>query len=88
MVKKDAVYNWGKREKDAFTHFKQAIIEAPMLYIPNFSKGFFLYTFASDTSLSIVLTQKDELNNERPISFMQGCTKRGNGYEFPKRAWV
>lgn len=41
-----------------------------MLYNPYFNKEFFLYTFASDNSLDAVLTQKDELNNERPISFM------------------
>lgn len=41
-----------------------------MLYNPNFNKYFLLYTFASDTSLVVVPTQKDELNKECPISFM------------------
>jgi len=50
MVKKDVVWKWDKREKDAFSHIKQAIVEAPMLYKLDFSKDFVLYTFSSDTS--------------------------------------
>jgi len=41
------------------------------IYNPNFYKYFFLYKIVSDTSLIVVLTQKDELNNEQPISFMR-----------------
>ena len=56
MIKKDAVYSWGKRETYVFAHIKQEIVEAPTLYIPYFNKYFLLYTFASDTSLTVVLT--------------------------------
>jgi hypothetical protein len=41
-----------------------------VLRSPDFSKDFFLYTFASDQSLAVVLTQKDDDKNEAPISFM------------------
>jgi hypothetical protein len=41
-----------------------------VLRSPNFNRDFFLYTFASDQSLAAVLTQKDEDNNEAPVSFM------------------
>ena len=41
-----------------------------MLWSLDFSKYFFLYTFASDQSLVAVLTQKDDDNNEAPVSFM------------------
>ena len=46
------------------------IVDAPTLYNPHFNKDFLFYTFASDNSLVAVLTQKDELNYEHPISFM------------------
>lgn len=62
-------------EKDTFTRIKQEIAKALALYNQNFSKDFFLYTFSSDTSLITMLTQKDELNNERPISFMSESLK-------------
>ena len=48
MIKKDTVYSWGKREKNAFTCIKQAIVEALALYIPYFNKYFLLSTFTSD----------------------------------------
>jgi hypothetical protein len=41
-----------------------------VLRSPDFGKYFFLYTFASDQSLAIVLTHKDDDNNESPVSYM------------------
>jgi len=60
----------GESEKDVFSHIKQAIAKPPALYNPNFNKYFFLYTFASNTSLIVVIKQKDVQNNEWPRSFM------------------
>ena len=37
---------------------------------PYFEKEFIFYTFSSDNSLAAVLTQKRELGDEYPISFM------------------
>lgn len=70
MIKKDAVYKWDKRGKDTFTHIKEAIAEASTLYSLDFNQDLLLYTFASDTYIVVMLTQKEELNNERTISFM------------------
>ena len=64
IINKDAIYKWYKREKDEFYCIKQAFVEAKAFYNPDFNKDFFLYTFASDTSLAIALTHKDDLNNE------------------------
>jgi len=64
MVKKEAIYKWDKREKDEFSHIEKSIVEAPALYSPDFNKYIFLYPFTYDTSLAIVLTQKDDQNNE------------------------
>jgi len=55
MVKKNVVYKLDKREKDVFSYIKKAIMEEPTLYNPYFSKYIFLYTFTSDTSLTILL---------------------------------
>lgn len=40
------------------------------LYNLDFIKIFLLYTFASNNSLAAILTQKDEMKNWCPISFM------------------
>lgn len=60
MVNKDAIYKWDKREKETFSRINKAIVEAPALYSLDFRKYFLLYTFASDTSLVAMLTQKDD----------------------------
>lgn len=64
IIKKDATYKWDKWEKDAFDQIKQAIVDAPALFNPDFGKGFLLYTFASDSSIVFILTQKDTKGNE------------------------
>ena len=70
MLKKNVVFKWNMPEKEAFEKIKKAIAKAPSLQSPDFSRGFILYTFASDSSLADVLTQKDGNNDEWPISFM------------------
>ena len=70
MIHKDDEFKWDDEQKISFNNIKAAISQAPMLQSPNFSKYFFLYTFASDQSLATVLTQKDEDNKEAPVSFM------------------
>jgi hypothetical protein len=57
-------------ERGISSNIKTAISQAPVLRSPDFSKDFFLYTFAFDQSLAAVLTQKDDDNNEAPVSFM------------------
>jgi len=69
MIKKDVVFKRNQEEED-FNLIKKAIIESPDLYRPNFNKDYMLYTFASDSSLIIELTQKDDQRDEWPISFM------------------
>ena len=64
MIKKNANFKWHPPEKEAFNNIKRAIVEAPALHSLNFNKGFILYTFASDSSLAAVLTQKDDKNDE------------------------
>ena len=42
---------------------------------PEFLQDFTLYTFASDRSYAVVLTQKNAENNEVPIAFMSSAFK-------------
>ena len=70
MVKKSVQFKWTNIEKDAFTKIKTVVAHAPSLRSPDFDKDFILYTFASDNSLAVVLTQKEEGEDEFPISFM------------------
>jgi hypothetical protein len=69
MIHKDDVFKWDDERKNSFSNIKTAISQAPMLQSPEFSKDFFLYTFSSDQLLAVVLTQKDDDNNEALVSF-------------------
>jgi len=69
MIRKNAVFKWSKDERESFELIKKAIINAPSLTTLDFLKPFVLYTFSSDTSYAVVLTQLNDQNIEAPISF-------------------
>lgn len=54
----------------------------PVLYSLDFKKYFLLYTFSFDNSLVVVLTHKDEVNDECPISFMS-ASMQGLDLNYP-----
>lgn len=60
------------------------------LYSLDFNKDFLLYTIIFDNSLLTVLTQKDEMNNEHPISFMRSSMQGPelNYLAIDKKAYV
>ena len=70
MVKKYFVFKWSDIQKDAFKNIKKAIMEAPTLMPPDFSKDFILYTFSTDVSYASMLTQKNEEDAEILVYFM------------------
>jgi predicted metallo-beta-lactamase superfamily hydrolase len=70
MIHKDVKFKWDDERKYAFNNIKVAISRALVLRSPDFNRDFFLYTFSSDKSLAVVLTQKDDGNKKAPVSFM------------------
>jgi len=69
MIKKNSNFKWAQDEYEAFNLIKQAIINAPSLATPNFPEPFILYTFSSDRSYAMILTQVDQEKEKAPISF-------------------
>lgn len=51
-------------------NIKEAIANSPSLMSPDFLKELLLYTFATDTSYAVVLTQRNQDGDEVPVSFM------------------
>ena len=90
MIKKNSNFKWGLDEHEAFNLIKQAIINAPSLATPNFSEPFFLYTFASEKSYAVILTQANQEKAEAPIAFfssnLQGAELNYSDVE--KQAYV
>lgn len=70
MMKKDITYKWNDEAKEASQRIKEAIAEAPALVNLDFSRELVLYIFAFDLSYATILTQKNDDNNEVPISYM------------------
>jgi hypothetical protein len=69
MLKKDVVIKWSQKETSAFQMIKQALVESPVLVSPDYTKEFFIFTFTSKETIVVVLLQKNEEGNEKPISF-------------------
>jgi len=69
MLKKDAKVKWSLEAKQAFESLKFSLTQAPILTSPQFDKDFIIFSFASDHTIAVVLLQKDEEGNEKPIAF-------------------
>jgi len=69
MLKKDSKVKWTLVAKQAFEGIKSALTQAPILTSPQFDKDFIIFSFASDNTIVVVLLQKDDQRNEKPIAF-------------------
>jgi len=66
LLCKGEQYVWTATHEDSFQALKQALISAPVLALPNFSKPFVLETDASDKGIGAVLQQ-----DGHPIAFVR-----------------
>ena len=69
MLKNDAEIKWTDQARSSFEDIKKAIMEAPTLTSPNYTKGFYIFSFASYDTVAVVLLQKDDEKFDHPISF-------------------
>ena len=76
MMSEKHPFRWQEEGKKAFEDIKTAIANAPMLVSPNFEKDFIIYCYASEHSLSSILTQPNDEENEAPIAFMSVPLKK------------
>ena len=90
MIRKNSIFKWGYKEKEAFEAIKKAIIDAPALKTPKFSNDFILYTLATERSYVVVLTQLNDRQVEPPIylfsSNLQGAEL--NYFDVEKQAFA
>jgi hypothetical protein len=69
MLKKYDVIKWSLEEKSSFQTIKQDLVEEPVLASPDYTKYFFIFSFASDETIVVVLLQKNEERHDSPIAF-------------------
>jgi len=68
-LRKDHEVKWTISSRYAFDQIKKAIFEAPTLASPDYTKPFNIFSFASETTLVVVLLQKNEDSHDQPIAF-------------------
>jgi hypothetical protein len=65
LLKKQSIFLWTSVHEEAFALLKQALIQAPVLALPNVSRQFQIETNASDCCVGVVLMQKGH-----PLAFI------------------
>jgi hypothetical protein len=55
MLKKDSEMKWTEAARQSFHDIKEAITTAPVLISPDFSKVFYIFSFASNDTITAVL---------------------------------
>jgi hypothetical protein len=69
MLKKDVKIKWDSESRQSFEQVKRALTEAPVLISPDFTKDFYLFSFAFEHTIAAVLLQKNNEGYEQPIAF-------------------
>ena len=84
LLKKGVPYLWSPTTQEAFLLLKQALVQAPVLAIPDFNKEFILETDASDTGFGAVLMQ-----NGHPLLISASqCVQKTRAYlHMKKNVW-
>ena len=69
MLRKEAEIRWIEQARSSFEDIKKAIMEAPTLISPYYTKVFCILSFASYDTMVVVLLQKDDEFLDHPIAF-------------------
>jgi hypothetical protein len=60
MLRKGNEVKWTAEPRESFVQIKRVLTEAPMLISPDYSKDFFIFSFASCDTVATVLLQKND----------------------------
>jgi hypothetical protein len=69
MLRKGSEIKWTIEPSESFSQIKKALIEAPVLISPDYSKDFMIFYFTSFDTVVVVILQKNDACLEQPISF-------------------
>jgi hypothetical protein len=70
LLKKNTKFEWTSDIQKDFIEIKNAITINLVLISLDFEKGFILYSFTSEETISSILTQKNDKVEELPIAFL------------------
>jgi len=82
LLRKNIVYIWAEEQENSFNKLKQALVNAPVLVFPDYSKQFIIRTDACYEGIGGVLLQiNDQDKLEHPIHFVsRTLTKAERNY--------
>ena len=69
LTRKHVKFDWNKQRQDSFDQLKAALINPPVLAVPEFNKNFSLYCDSSSYSIGAVLTQTID-GQEKPVYYL------------------
>ncbi len=70
LTQKHVPFEWNDDKQKGFEQLKEALINPPVLAIPQLDKEFKLYTDASDISIGAVLVQVGEDGGDKPVHYL------------------
>ena len=62
LLRQDVVWKWEEKHTQACNQLKQALVSAPVLAMPDYSKQFIIQTDASGVGIGAVLCQLHDVN--------------------------
>ena len=74
--------------RNSFESIKKAIVEAPTLISPDYTKGFYIFSFASYDTVVAVLLQKDGEYLDHPIAFFSKTLRDAELKYDPIEKWA
>ena len=69
LTRQEAKFDWTQEHHTAFLHLKEAVVQAHILHYPNPDKRYIVYTYASDDTCGVQLSQEHDVM-EFPIAFL------------------
>jgi hypothetical protein len=77
MLKKGSEIKWIDNARSSFEDIKQTIMEYPTLISPDYTKKFYIFSFASYDTLVAILLQKDDESLDHPVAFFNKSLRDG-----------
>jgi hypothetical protein len=70
LLKKGYEFVWDDTTNKSFEALKLALTRTPLLFPPDYSRDYFLYLAASDSTIAMVLVQEDDSHDEHVIYYL------------------
>ena len=69
LLKKGVPFHWDQVAQASFDAFKDTLVQASLMYPPNYQNDYFLYIIVVDTTIAMVLVQVEN-GIEHPIYYL------------------